>query len=71
MIHVDCDVCKSSLLITLIKNNAGVVTNVGVLTDLHKEDFARFKSMLAITVDDIIHFNDNGDKKNDNFETKK
>lgn len=59
LLHVDCRECESSLLVTLIKNNTGVITNVSVLTDLYKEDFLKFKDMPVITID------------NDNFRTKK
>lgn len=59
LLHVDCRECESSLLVTLIKNNTGVITNVSVLTDLYKEDFLKFKDMPVIAID------------NDNFRTKK
>lgn len=71
LIHADCAHCESSILITLIRSDAGVITNVGVLTDLYKEDFSRFKDMPLITVDEILRFNKNSDKNNDNFRTKK
>lgn len=71
LIHADCDNCESSIMITLIKNDAGIITNVGVLTDLRKDDFIRFKNMPVITIDDVLNFNDNHNKKDDNFRTKK
>lgn len=71
LLHADCDNCESSILITLIKNGAGVITNVGILTDLYKDDFARFKNMPVVSTDDISRFSDNRDKKNDNFRAKK
>lgn len=71
LLHVDCNGCESSLLVTLIKNNNGVITNVSVLTDLHKNDFLRFKDMPIITIDDVLYFDSNSDNKNDNFRTKK
>ena len=71
LLHVDCHECESSLLVTLIKSNTGVITNVGVLTDLYKEDFPRFKDLPVITADDVLHFDSNSDNKNDNFRTKK
>lgn len=71
LLHADCDGCESSLLITLIRSDVGVVTNVGVLTDLYKEDFPRFKNLPVITVDDILYFDKNYDNKNDNLRTQK
>lgn len=70
LLHADCRECESSLLITLIKSHTGVITNVGVLTDLYKEDFIKFKDLPIITIDDVLYF-DNGSDKNDNFRTKK
>ena len=69
LLHIDCQSCESSLIMTLIKNNAGVVTNVGVLTDLKKEDFRRFNDLPAITVDEVLEFQKHN--KNDNIRTKK
>lgn len=71
LLHADCINCESSLLITLIKSNAGVITNVGVLTDLCKDDFLRFKDMPTITIDDVLYFYSNNDNKNDSFRTEK
>ncbi len=70
LLHVDCSECESSLLVTLIKSNAGVITNVGVLTDLNKDDFSRFRNMPVITINDVLYFDSSSDK-NDNFRIKK
>lgn len=71
LLHADCRECESSLLITLIKSSTGVITNVGVLTDLYKDDFLRFRDLPVITIDDVLYFDSNIDSKNDNFRTKK
>ena len=71
LLHVDCHTCESSLLITLIKSSTGIITNVGVLTDLCKDDFSYFRNLPVITVDEVLHFDKNYDNKNDNFRTKK
>lgn len=63
LLHVDCDECESSLMVTLIKSREGVVTNVGVLTDLCKDDFIRFKDLPIITIDDVLYFDNNSDNK--------
>ncbi len=70
LIHVDCHECESSLLVTLVKSNTGVITNIGVLTDLYKDDFLKFRDLSVITIDDVLYF-DNGSDKNENFRTKK
>ena len=69
LLHIDCGNCESSLIMTLIKNNAGIVTNVGILTDLKKDDFKRFNDLPAITVDEVLEFQKYN--KNDNIRTKK
>lgn len=71
LLHVDCHKCESSLLVTLIKSNTGIITNVGVLTDLCKDDFSYFKNLPVITVDEVLHFDKNYDNKNDNFRIKR
>lgn len=71
LLHVDCRECESSLLVTLIKSHTGVITNVGVLTDLYKDDFIRFKNLPVITIDDVLYFDSSSDNKNDNFRTEK
>jgi len=53
--HVDCVSCKSSLLLTVQSGVPGLVTTVGVPTDLEKKDIARFKKdVRAITTDDVL-----------------
>lgn len=69
LLHLDCDSCESSLIITLIKTNTGIVTNVGILTDLKKSDFNRFNDLPAITMDEVLEFQKHN--KNDNIRTKK
>ena len=69
LLHIDCGNCESSLIITLIKGNTGIVTNVGILTDFKKDDFRRFNDLPAITVDEVLEFQKYN--KNDNIRTKK
>lgn len=69
LLHIDCGNCESSLIITLIKSNTGIITNVGVLTDLKKDDFRRFNDLPAITIDEVLEFQKHN--KNDNIRTKK
>lgn len=69
LFHVDCASCKSSIIITLIRSNTGIVTNVGILTDFRKGDFRRFSDLPAITVDEVLEFQKHN--KNDNIRTKK
>lgn len=56
LLHIDCGSCESSLIITLIKSNVGIVTNIGILTDLEKNDFRRLNDLPAITVDEVLEF---------------
>ncbi len=56
LLHIDCLGCKSSLIITLIKSKIGIVTNIGVLTDLGKNDFRRLNNLPAITIDEVLEF---------------
>jgi len=53
--HVDCVSCKSSLLLTVQSGVPGLVTTVGIPTDLEKKDILRFKKdVRAITADDVL-----------------
>lgn len=54
LVHADCSSCQSSVFMTLVRGQAGTVTNVAVLTDLTKKDFEKFSSLKAITLDDVL-----------------
>lgn len=73
LLHMDCGNCRTSVFMTLIKSRVGVVTNVGVLTDLSKEDFHRFNDLPAINLDEVIKFSESNqsNKKNGSLRAKK
>jgi hypothetical protein len=38
----------------VLKNTAGFVTTIGMLTDMKKEDILKFRTMNPITSDDVL-----------------
>ena len=63
LFHADCVSCKSSVFMTLVKGEAGMVTNVGILTDLTKKDFRDFNNSKVITVEDVLELHEALKKK--------
>ena len=53
-LYVECGKCGSSVVLGIIKNIPGVVTTVGMLTDMKREDIDRMKKLSPITYDDVI-----------------
>lgn len=53
-VYVECEKCKSSVVLGIVKNIPGVVTTVGMLTDMTKEDIRRAANMAPITADDVL-----------------
>lgn len=52
--YAECSTCKSSVIIFVLKNSAGFVTTIGMLTDMKKGDILKFRTMKAITSDDVL-----------------
>ncbi|MFY9457995.1 MAG: hypothetical protein WAP23_03680 [Candidatus Spechtbacterales bacterium] len=53
-LYVECRTCGSSVVLGVVKNVPGLVTTIGMLTDMKKNDIERFRSMPPISLDDIL-----------------
>lgn len=53
-LHIDCTQCKSSILVSVHAGLKGLVTTIGMPTDLVKSDLKRLKQSSLITVDDVL-----------------
>lgn len=53
-LHVDCAKCASSILLTVSSGLKGLVTTVGVPTDIGKSDIPKIKRSSRVTTDDVI-----------------
>ncbi len=66
-IHVDCAKCASSALVTIYSGVKGLVTSVGVPTDLSKSDLERIKKSKRVTHDEVLElhaFLERSERKN-------
>lgn len=53
LVHIKCQHCQSSIVV-LILQQGPVVSSMGVVTDLNKEDIMRLKSNGTIKEDDVL-----------------
>ena len=53
-IYSECYRCGSSQLINIFRNAMGLITTLGMLTDLKKEDARRVKVLSPLTANDVI-----------------
>lgn len=53
-VHVDCPKCLSSALLSVYSGIRGLVTTVGIPTDLTKADLERVKRSRRISSDDVL-----------------
>lgn len=51
--HISCIVCKSKLMLSVKAKKDGFLCT-GIVTDMIKEEFLRFRSLEPLTEDDII-----------------
>lgn len=52
--HVDCAQCASSVLVAIRSSNEGLVTTIGMPTDLTKKDVSRLRNASYITSDEVL-----------------
>lgn len=52
--YVECGKCASSVIIGVSRNIPGIVTTVGMLTDMKRGDIERLISLPALTTDDVL-----------------
>lgn len=53
-LYVECAECDSSVVLGIMKSIPGIVTTVGMLTDMRREDIERLGNMQPITADDVL-----------------
>ncbi|NUM25272.1 MAG: hypothetical protein HUU49_01445 [Candidatus Buchananbacteria bacterium] len=53
LVHVKCHHCQSAVLAVLLTNQLGI-SSIGLVTDLSSDDVMKFKSVLPVSVDDVI-----------------
>jgi hypothetical protein len=53
-VYVECVGCKSSVILGIVRNVPGVVTTVGMLTDMNKSDIRRSANLSPISADDVL-----------------
>lgn len=53
-IYVDCKKCAASVIVRLLLGRAGVITAVGMITDLSRQDALRLRNLVPLTANDIL-----------------
>jgi hypothetical protein len=53
-VYAECGKCASSVLLGIVKNMPGIVTTVGMLTDMKEGDISRFARLAPLTYDDVL-----------------
>lgn len=53
-LYVECGKCSSSVVLGIMKNVPGLVTTVGMLTDMKLKDIERMADSRPITSDDVL-----------------
>lgn len=54
VVHAQCPRCKSLAILTILSGMLGMVTTMGMLTDMTREDIERFWEAQEITSDDVL-----------------
>lgn len=57
-IYAQCTSCKSSIVVFVLKNSMGLITTIGMLTDMNKDDIVHFSNMRAITSDEVLELHE-------------
>ena len=53
-VYAECQKCESSIVLGIIKNVPGLVTTVGMLTDMKFEDIGKMANMPSLTANDVL-----------------
>jgi len=53
-VYIECRKCGSSVVLGVARNIPGIVTTIGMLTDMTREDIERISNMKPITADDVL-----------------
>ena len=63
ILYVECKTCASSVVLGVVKNVPGLVTTVGMLTDMNKLDIERMRNLSPLTADDVLEMHTYLEKK--------
>jgi len=63
--HIECGGCNSSVLLAVFPVKDGVLTTMGMLTDIQKKDINLIKKSETITTDSVLALYDYINKKNE------
>jgi hypothetical protein len=63
IVHAECDDCRSAAILTVFAGLLGMVTTMGMLTDMTREDVERFWNAREITGDDVLRAHISLEKK--------
>ncbi|MDO8558408.1 MAG: hypothetical protein Q7S09_04465 [bacterium] len=55
VVHAECSRCRSSAILTILSGMLGMVTTMGMLSDLARADIERFWNASEITSDDVLN----------------
>jgi len=54
VVYAECSKCRSSVVLGISKNAPGLVTTVGMLTDMNREDIDKIRDLPPLTSDDVL-----------------
>jgi len=55
ILHAECSQCQSAAILAVISGMMGMVTTLGMLTDMSRSDITRFWTAGEITADDVLN----------------
>lgn len=53
-LYAECEKCGSSVVLGVLRSGHGLVTTVGMLTDMIREDIVRMAGLPPLTSDDVL-----------------
>ena len=54
VVHAECERCGSAAVLMMLAGMLGIITTVGMLTDMAREDIERLWNAGEITLDDVL-----------------
>lgn len=67
LVYLNCPRCLSSIIAVINIGGVGVMTSLGLLTDMVKEDVVRLKKRKKVSGNDILNVYETLHKKEGNF----
>lgn len=63
VVHADCSECLSSAMFTIVSSSMGLITTVGMMTDLTKQDVESLDHASTVSADDVLRLHNYLEKK--------